>query len=317
MRNALNRISARRETPIAHPRRSIPTGMTFATWRAADGWALRSFAWPVEGASRGSLLFLGGRGDFVEKYLEALQHWQGEGWHLSGFDWRGQGGSGRLLADRGVCHLDSFDPLLDDLAQFVADWRSRAPGPHVIAAHSMGAHLTLRLLAERSVQVDAAVLLAPMVAIAAKGLPNAAVRALAGTAAAVGLGRRRIWNKDVGNDGGRMTSCPDRLEDKLWWKAVQPETASGAPSWGWLHAATRSIRDLQRALPRLPMEVPLLMLASEDDPVIDVRALKRIAAPLPQAELVMFPGRSHELLREADARRLAVLGAIDAFLPQN
>lgn len=290
--------------------------MTFETWTAADGWALRSFAWPAPDNCKGSLLFLGGRGDFVEKYLEALHHWHGAGWHLAGFDWRGQGGSGRLLADRNVCHLESFDPLLADLAQFLADWRARTPGPHAIVAHSMGAHLTLRLLAERGAAIDAAALLAPMVGIAAKGLPNGAIRALAGAAAAIGLGQRRIWDKDIGNHGGRMTSCPERVADKSWWKAMQPETASGAPSWGWLRAATRSIHDLQRRLPRLPVDVPILMLASQSDPVIDVRALGRMAALMPQTQLALFPGRSHELLREADARRQAVLAAIDVFLPQ-
>ncbi|MDQ8755339.1 alpha/beta hydrolase [Sphingosinicella sp. LHD-64] len=306
---------AEKELHAGHPRRSIPTDMTFAPWIAPDGWPLRSFAWPAQDRTRGSLLFLAGRGDFVEKYLEALRHWHEGGWHLAGFDWRGQGGSGRLLVDRAVCHLDSFDPPLDDLDAFVADWKGRTPAPHVIVAHSMGAHLTLRLLAERHAQVDAAALMAPMVAIAARGLPNAAVRALSGTAVAAGLGRRRIWGKDIGNYGGRMTSCPDRLEDKLWWKAVQPETASGAPSWGWLCAAAHSIARMQRVLPQLPNHVPLLILASELDPVIDVAALKRIAARLPQSALRLFPGRSHELLREADARRLEVFAAIDSFLP--
>jgi lysophospholipase len=300
-----------------NPRRSIPAGMAFARWTAPDGWPLRSFAWPAEGGARGSLLFLGGRGDFVEKYLEALRHWHAGGWGLAGFDWRGQGGSGRLLADRQVCHLDSFDPLLGDLAAFLAEWQVRTPPPHVVVAHSMGAHLTLRLLAERGARPDAAVLLAPMVGIAAKGLPNAAVRTVAGAAAMAGLGRRRIWDKDIGNHGGRMTTCPDRIADKLWWKAVQPETASGAPSWGWLGAASRSIAAMRRALGRLPTEVPLLILASRTDPVIDVRALTHVAARLPQADLRLFPGRSHELLREADGRRGEVLTAIDAFLPRN
>lgn len=300
-----------------NPRRSIPAGLSFAPWIAPDGWSLRRFAWPAETGGRGSLLFLTGRGDFVEKYLEALRHWHAGGWDLAGFDWRGQGGSGRLLADPGVCHLDSFDPLLDDLDAFAAEWRARTPAPHIVVAHSMGAHLTLRLLAERQVRLDAAALLAPMVAIGAKGLPNGAVRAMARAAAAAGLSRRRIWNRDIGNYGGRMTTCPERLQDKLWWKAIQPDTASGAPSWGWLGAASRSIARLQQTARQLPAEVPLLILASERDPVIDVCALETVAAGLPQADLRLLPGRSHELLREADERRLAVLSAIDAFLTQN
>jgi alpha-beta hydrolase superfamily lysophospholipase len=35
---------------------------------------------------------------------------------------------------------------------------------------------------------------------------------------------------------------------------------------------------------------------------------------LPRAELTVFDGGGHELLREADARRLPVLARIDAFL---
>jgi lysophospholipase len=308
---------AERRLHADNPRRTVPAGMTFTPWIAPDGWSLRRFAWPAETRARGSLLFLTGRGDFVEKYLEALRHWHARGWGLAGFDWRGQGGSGRLLADHCVCHLDSFDPLLDDLDAFVAEWRTRTPAPHVVVAHSMGAHLALRLLAERHVRLDAAALLAPMVAIAARGLPNGAVRTMARAAAAAGLCHRRIWSRDIGNYGGRMTTCPDRLQDKLWWKAVQPETASGAPSWGWLGAASRSIARLRRAMPQLPAAVPLLILASERDPVIDVCVLGKITADLPQADLRLFPGRSHELLREADGRRLAVLSAIDDFLTQN
>jgi lysophospholipase len=295
-------------------RRAIPESMAFSHWRAKDGWLLRRFDWPAEGAARGSLLFLGGRGDFVEKYLEALHHWHGSGWTLAGFDWRGQGGSGRLLADPLICHLDSFDPLLDDLAAFVAAWRGESPAPHVVVAHSMGAHLTLRLLGERGGRIDAAVLLAPMIGL--RGAPAAMIRALGAVAIALGRGRRRIWEGDIGNIGGRMTTSSERTEDKLWWKAHRPEIASGAPSWGWLGAASRSVLAARRGLGRLPADVPLLMLSSDDDPVIDVTAIRRLAARLPQATLRLFAGRSHELLREADATRLRVLDAIDAFFPE-
>lgn len=293
-------------------RRTIPASMTFSRWRAADEWTLRRFDWPAEAAARGSLLFLGGRGDFIEKYLEALHHWHGRGWNLAGFDWRGQGGSGRLLADPLICHLDSFDPLLDDLAAFIAAWTAETPAPHVAVAHSMGAHLILRLLGERGGRIDAAVLLAPMIGL--KGAPAGMVRTLSAGAIALGRGRRRIWEGDIGNVGGRMTTSHERTEDKLWWKAHRPEIASGAPSWGWLNAAGRSILAARPGLKRLPAEVPLLMLVSRNDPVVGIGAIRRLAARLPQARLRLLSGRSHELLRESDAVRLPVLAEIDRFL---
>lgn len=302
-----------RPDDAANPRRRIPEGMTFEPWAAPDGWTLRRFEWPQPGSSRGSLLFLGGRGDFVEKYLEALMHWHGRGWRLGGFDWRGQGGSGRLLADRSVCHLVDFDPLLRDLEAFVEAWRRGEPGPHLIVAHSMGAHLTLRLMAEGSRAFDAAVLASPMIGIGVKGVPAPAIRWLARSAVALGHGERRIWQRDLGNYGGRMTSCPDRQADKIWWKTTYPEIASGSPSWGWTRAACASIARLRRHdLARI--RTPVLLLASRRDPIVDVGAIRRAAALLPAAELEVYPGPGHELLREADPIRLAVLARIDRFL---
>lgn len=293
-------------------RRAIPSGMRFSQWKAADGWSLRRFDWPVDSA-QGSLLFLGGRGDFAEKYLEALAHWHGRGWSVAGFDWRGQGGSGRFLADPLICHIPDFDLLLADLRTLVEQWRDATPGPHVIVAHSMGAHLALRMMADRAVALDRLVLCAPMIGISAGPLPGSVAGLAARAAVMAGLGERPIWRGDIGNVGGRMTSCPDRQQDKLWWKAATPEIASGPPSWGWLAAAGASIRRLPRSrLARIAC--PTLMLASRRDPVIDLAAARRAAAAMPAARLLLFEGTGHELLREADGVRLAVLAAIDGFL---
>jgi lysophospholipase len=297
-------------------RRAIPDGLGFADWQAPDGWSLRRFDWAApSSAPAGSLLFLGGRGDFVEKYLEALAHWHKQGWALAGFDWRGQGGSGRNLADRTICHIPDFDPLLDDLRAFAADWRASSPGPHVIVAHSMGAQIALRLLTEAPARADGAVLLAPMVGIGIRGLPTGALAVLARLGTGLGRGEKPIWAHDPGNRTGWMTACPERQADKLWWKAERPEIASGAPSWGWLAAACASIARLTPGELE-KVKLPVLLLASRRDPVIDLGALRRAAPRLPDARLTLFDGKGHELLREADAVRLPVLARIDAFLEE-
>jgi lysophospholipase len=299
--------------PLPNPRRSIPAGMAFAEWRAADGWPLRSFAWQQEGQPRGSMLFLNGRGDFVEKYLEVLIHWHGRGWNVAGFDWRGQGGSGRMLADPLICHQTDFDSLVDDLAGFVDRWIAETPAPHVIVAHSMGAHLTLRMLADRPQGIDAAVLASAMIGIRIKGVQPWLVGALVRGAIAIGLSDRRISRRDIGDVGGRMTSCPDRRADKLWWKANRPELASGVPSWSWVHTAFASIARLtDSALAKI--RTPILLVAAREDPIVDVGAIEHAASILPAAELTIIDGGGHEIMREADARRLPLIGRIDAFL---
>ena len=294
-------------------RRSIPAEMAFAEWRAPDGWPLRSFSWPQPGGNRGSMLFLNGRGDFIEKYLEVIIHWHGSGWNVAGFDWRGQGGSGRMLADPLICHQTDFDILVGDLAGFVDQWIAETPAPHVIVAHSMGAHLTLRMLAKRPHGIDAAVLSSAMVGIRVKGVPPWLVGGLARCAVAIGLSDRRISHRDIGDVGGRMTSCPDRRADKLWWKATKPEIASGVPSWSWVRAAFASIARLPDAM-LATIRTPILLVAARGDPIVDVGAIERAAKVLPCAELTIIEGGGHEIMREADARRLPLLARIDAFL---
>jgi lysophospholipase len=116
--------------------RAVPAGLHFRRWQAPDGWPHRAFDWaPEPPARRGSLLFQSGRSDFAEKYFEPLAAWHRGGWAISGFDWRGQGGSGRLLEDRNVGHLAGLDSLVDDLGAFVRYWLEEEPGPHVLIAH--------------------------------------------------------------------------------------------------------------------------------------------------------------------------------------
>src|SRR5687768_234271 len=103
---------------ITFDRRAYPADATFSIWHAEDGWPIRRMDWlQAAGAPvRGSLVFAGGRGDFIEKYLEALAHWHGRGWNVTAFDWRGQG------ASRGADPSQiqpSLDPLVADAAAFV------------------------------------------------------------------------------------------------------------------------------------------------------------------------------------------------------
>lgn len=298
-------------TAAPFDRRAIPAGFAFADWRSPDGWRHRRFDWPVDGPAKGSILWCGGRGDFAEKYLEAMAHWHGRGWHVAGFDWRGQGGSGRILPGSLIGHYASFDPLLDDLAAFVAEWRAATPGPHVVIGHSMGGHLVLRALAEGRVTADAAVLVAPMIGLA---VPRVA-RLLAFLAGLFGLSMRPVW-RDLDHPGkqARLTGSVERFDDSGWWRGRHDWLSDTIPSWGWLHAAYDSIARLRRAdLSRVA--VPVLAVASRRDRLVAWRAIRAAVARLPRGRLVTLDG-AHELLREADPVRLAAYAAIDGLLEE-
>lgn len=301
-------------------RRAIPSGFRIGEWRGADGWRMRRFDWePDDGETRGSILFQGGRGDFIEKYLEVHAHWRSRGWHVTGFDWRGQGGSGRLPPD--AC-APSFDPLLDDLDAFLSEWLATSPAPHILIGHSMGGHLALRLLAERKVHVKAAVLIAPMLGLNSGPMPSGLIRTVANILCRVGLAERSAWRENSRPAGlgpsrqANLTSCVERYEDEAWWKAHNPELALATPSWGWLAAAFASIARLERPGVLENVMTPILMLGAAHDRLVSPAAIRRAAERLPDARLIMSAKGAHELLREADAVRLPLLDAIDRFLDE-
>lgn len=295
------------------PRRRVPATLRIEAWPAPDGWRLRCFELAAEGPTKGSLLFLGGRGDFFEKYLEAFEHWSARGWAVAGFDWRGQGGSGRTHPD-GLCHVEDFGVLLGDLAAYAASWRAQAHGPHIAIGHSMGAHILLRAAAHDLLEIDGMVLLSPMIGIRAGVLRGRGLNGLAAMGRAPAIRHRPIWTGPSSPVPGRITSCPDRHADKLWWKAHRPELARGAPTWGWLAAAARSMTELDRQLRCAPVTVPGLILRAARDPIIDVAAIQRARRFLPAFDHGVIEQAGHELLRERDGPRGACMARIDSFL---
>ncbi|WP_010185463.1 alpha/beta fold hydrolase [Sphingomonas sp. PAMC 26605] len=301
-------------------RRTIPAAARITRWTAPDGWVLRRFDWPASGRPRGRMLFQGGRGDIFEKYLEAFAHWQAQGWSITSFDWRGQGGSGRLSPNAHVGHVDDFQHYIDDFRAFWAEWRGAGgAAPHVAIGHSMGGHLLLRALVEGAAEPDAAVLVAPMLGLHSPFGATLGER-LAGLLSGVGDAARPAWrgNEKPATTETRqalLTHDQDRYEDEIFWQSSKPELLLGPPSWRWVAEAFRSTRRLRDDQRLKTLAVPLLFVVPEHDKLVAPKAAYAVAARLPDAEVARFGAdAAHEILREVDAVRARAIGAIDAFL---
>lgn len=299
--------------------RALASDAAIGLWHAPDGWAHRRYDRP--GAGRGRLLFQTGRADMIEKYLETLDHFSDRGWAVTAFDWRGQGGSGRL-GDGDTGHVDDFATLVADLSAFWHEWRTGPESqglPHVILGHSMGGFLTLAALAERAIDPDAAVLVAPMLGLRSP-FGAAGGGALARWFAGRGDPRRAAWkNGDTPGSARqrqrRLTHDLARFAEQQDWRAARPDLALGSPSWHWLAQAFAATAAL-RADPRLGgIATPVQMLLADADRLVSPRAARAVAARLPDVEVHRFGRESaHEILREVDAVRTRALGLIDDFL---
>jgi lysophospholipase len=298
----------------AHPKAAI-----FSEWTAPDGMKLRRMDWPpAKGKkARGGLLFAGGRGDFIEKYLGPFAHWHAAGWSVTAFDWRGQGRSRGEGADAG---RDDFGVLVDDLAGLAAGWRAATPGPHVAIGHSMGGHMLLRAIVERRIDLDAAVLVAPMIRVNSHPIPAWLAPDLADTMCGLGFRTHPMWKTPAaltrpGSERQkRLTGSRERYEDELWWWDKEPGFHIAPPTWGWARETYRSAGAAFTPERLGAVDLPILILAAARDHLVSTAAIAKAAADLPRAELELYPDAAHEILREADAVRDRALARIDGFL---
>lgn len=307
--------------PLDPNRRSIPALAVESIWHAPGGHAVRRIDWPAMQTARGSILYLPGRGDSYEKWLESLAYWAGEGWAVTSTDWRGQGLSGRLGRDAMTGHVSDFDVWISDLAVFWQEWAAERPGPHILIAHSMGGHIALRAVADNAVRPDALVMTAPMLGLHPAWVPSRVLHAAARLIAGSGDRRRAAWKGGekpelIGQARSLLlTHDAERYADEQHWRSTRPGIAMGAASWGWIERALTSIRILESPGLLEAVDVPTLILATRYDGLVSWPAIRRASSRIPRSELVVFGHECrHEILREVDSVRNHALVTIDDFL---
>ncbi|MBV1918527.1 MAG: alpha/beta hydrolase [Sphingomonadaceae bacterium] len=310
-------------------RRAIPDAAHEGWWSAPDGQLIRRIDWLAGDDStrnkitRGSLLFVPGRADFYEKYLESLDHWYRRGWKVTAIDWRGQWLSRELGDDNVAGHGDDFGAWVDDLAAFWTEWKELNPAPHVLVGHSMGGHIVLRALAMSGIKPDAGVLSAPMLGFKPDRLPRGVLYRAARLMVWLRRLRRAVWkgSEDVGrlpdDRFDMLTHDRDRYADETWWRQERPELRLGRPSWGWISAALASMKFLDRPALLEAIATPVLFAATSADGLVSYSAIERAAERLPNSQLMDLGEQArHEILREVDAVREEALRGIDQFLDE-
>src|SRR6185312_11935737 len=101
-------------------RNPVPNGAVAGAFTARDGVSIRYATWDTTAERRlGTVCLFGGRGEFIEKYFETITDLRRRGFAVATMDWRGQGGSTRLLANPAKGHAESFAQHDEDVRRFM------------------------------------------------------------------------------------------------------------------------------------------------------------------------------------------------------
>lgn len=305
----------------------IPSGAISGRFKAKDGLEIRFARWLHGGTHRrGTVCLFGGRTEYIEKYFEVIADLRRRGFAVATMDWRGQGGSGRMLRNRRKGHIRNFAQYDVDLAQFMKEIvLPDCPPPFYALAHSMGGHILLKNARMRTSWFDRMVLVAPMIALAKSALPVSQRRVgiamnfacLCGMATAyVPGGRDDIWT-GLKFEDNPLTSDRYRFERNLDVMRAAPQLGLGSPTMGWLRAAVRSMNEIDAPTFPASVEVPVLFVGAGSDKVVSTRAMESLALRLKVGSDIIIPGARHEILQERDEIRQQFWAAFDAFLPDN
>ncbi len=269
--------------------------------------------------SRGTLVLVPGRTEFIEKYLEVCRDLSHLQLSICVYDHCGQGGSGRLLADPQKGHIDRFDTYVSDLRR-VIDHLSAAgcPAPVFLAGHSMGATISALFTLDYPERIDRLLFCSPMFAIqTGVMLPDFLVRIVAASACRLGLGSRYApttgpYNPDREFNGNVLTSDRFRFEYNEYMAAHLDFAALGGPTIGWLNEAFKAMNELQHKADLITK--PVLIMVAAGDRVIDVGAAGRFASISSKRSFQEYPDPGHELMMERDEVRDDVLRRMERFL---
>ncbi|GAB4175849.1 MAG: alpha/beta hydrolase [Thalassobaculales bacterium] len=284
----------------------------------AGGVRLRLARWP--GGARRALL-LTGYSEFLEKYAHVAAALVARGYSVASFDWRGQGGSDRLLADRRRGFVHRFEDHLADLAAVAAAMEAAAPD--LVIGHSMGGHLALRAAAEGVLRPRRLVAVAPMLGINTRGLPLWAAKTLAygadwlGRGSAFVPGGRGFAPEERPFANNPLTSDAETFQAMQATMRAAPHLVVGAPTYRWVRAAFDSIARLTAPGVAEAIDVAVLMTLAEDERLVDNRAARRFAARLPRCRLRLIQGARHEIMAEAAAVRARFWQEFDEFMGED
>lgn len=308
---------------VGTARNPVPSGAVPGSFIAKDGVTIRYALWPRTVDKRlGTVCLFGGRTEFIEKYFETISDLRGRGFAVATMDWRGQGGSGRLLKNLRKGHVEDFVDYDRDLAQFMNDIvLPDCPAPFYGMAHSMGGHILLRSALTKVSWFDRITLCAPMIDILPEMTRATMLRYLIELKVLFGLGDFFIPKgkpqpfESEPFDDERLTSDPLRYERICDVVKAEPSLTIGSPTLGWLQSASRSIMQINAFGFASSIRVPLLIVGAGNDNVVSNRVLEMFTTQVKTCQLLVIAGAKHEILQERDEIRDQFWAAFDAYVP--
>ena len=301
----------------------MPQDWTWDMFASEDGMKMRYGQTGNSASARATVVMIPGYTATMDMYGEQVGDIAARGYHVVGFDLRGQGGSERPRSSQPEKLLvEDFKVYSNDVALFLQGLDLPENRPVILMAMSFGGHVAFRVGAEQPDLVDGLLLLAPALRPKSGDMDFEQVLRFLRIGDALGKDKRYIpgntnWRPASEDNLLRAgieycASSPERLPMRDAIFTIHPEQRVGGVTYNWgreFYGSSQFV--LQEGYPE-SISKPVTMIHAELDNFVFTDINKQVCDNrMPDCVSIVIPGSGHCLTQETDLILDRIYKALD------
>ena len=288
----------------------MPPDWKWGSYSAQDGTRLR---WGETGnrfATKASIILVPGYTATLDMYGEHMDALARDGFHVIGFDLRGQGGSERhRAAHPEKLWVKDFRDYSDDLAGFIRQQNFAEDHILILAGISFGGHVTTRVVGDHDLSIDGLYLIAPALQPMSAPYTFEQAKRMMAVSRIFGKAKHYVygqndWRPD-GTDftlGSNCSSNPSRLyyRDVVFTRKPEQRVGGVTNQWGAEFFESSEYVLEPGYLEKITVPVTIISAAHDDFVVTDINS-QACSDRFSDCRELKIPETGHCLLQESDA----------------
>ncbi len=302
----------------------MPADWEWRMFTSEDGIKMRYGQTGNSGSAKATVVIIPGYTATMDMYGEQAGEIASRGYHVIGFDLRGQGGSERPRPSQPEKLLiENFSIYSNDVALFLDAQNIPEDRPVILLAMSFGGHVAFRVGADHPDLVDGLLLLAPALRPKAGDMSFEEAARLLQFGDAIGKDKRYLpghsnWMPETEDDlltAGieYCASSPERLPMRDAVFTLRPEQRVGGVTFNWGREFYRSSNFVLQPGYAEALNKPVTMIHAERDDFVVTDINKDVCGTrMPDCVSVAIPNTGHCLTQETDPVLERIYEALDA-----
>lgn len=261
-----------------------------------------------------AIMISSGRTEAAIKYKELIYDLYKLGFSVFIHDHRGQGQSGRMLADSQMGYIDTFQFYVDDMKTFYDMHVSKFSHEAIyLLAHSLGGAIGMTYIEQYPNDFKAAAFSSPMLGL--NKLFCAAGKMFGNGEPDYAIGQHEYQDQPEDFKENDLTTSEIRFDRMLNAFEQVPEAKLGGVTYQWLKASCNQFDYLFEHIEEI--KIPIVIFTASEEAIVAPKSHARFKKSCDQnkvsCEHYEIEGAKHELLIESDQQRKEVLDKVVDF----